>query len=304
MPVFRSGCHSGRRSASRRCAGVGGKSWPRLLRGFDGRGSGGLTCLVVCIRIFVGPHGIRIRGRGSSVTRGQDELSPLVRGGCDEEHVAVGSVEELVENLRGMVRPVVAEDALFCDTACDGDSSELRDIVKDLIQARVIRRDRELMVDVGDLRAIGGRLRRGQVYGFGRCWSGSGERRRRLRWSRHRPDPRGSGLNWCGLGRCGLSWCGLGTQRGCYAEQQGKSNWGPGTHALGLMLRRVWGGKGQLGFVGRWEPDHPAKLRVPRLRPYGPSLGMTFLLETRFRWGRIAPRRATPLRFEMKERWG
>lgn len=116
---------------------------------------------VVRVGAFVEAHGVGAGRSRAAAARREDELSWLVRGGRDEEHVACGSVEELAEDLRGAGRAVAAEDPLFGDAAGDGDSGELRDLVKDLIEAGVIGGDGELVVEIGDS---------GVICGGGRRW--------------------------------------------------------------------------------------------------------------------------------------
>jgi len=124
-----------------------------LCAGLFGR-LGGIALRVVGFGVVLEPHGVGVGRRGASGARRQDELGRLVVFARDEEHVAGGSVEELVEDLREASGAIVAEDALFGDSSGDGDSGKLGDLVEDLVEAAVVGPDGELVVDIGDLRAV------------------------------------------------------------------------------------------------------------------------------------------------------
>ena len=124
-----------------------------MWRGRDGRlgrhGNTGRRRIVVeasCV-------GVR-RGRAAAARR-KNELRGLVAGAGDEQHVAGGAIEELAEHLGEASRTIVTEDAFFRDSTRNGDTGDSRDLVKDLVEARVIGLNTELIFDVGDVGAVG-----------------------------------------------------------------------------------------------------------------------------------------------------
>jgi hypothetical protein len=113
---------------------------------------------VVRFSVVVETHGAGVWRRRATATWGEDELCGFVFRAGEEEHVAGGAVEELTEDLRGDGGSIAAEDAFFGNAAGDGNASELGDLMEDLVEAGVLCRDRELVVEVGDPGAIRGSL--------------------------------------------------------------------------------------------------------------------------------------------------
>lgn len=103
---------------------------------------------------FVEDTGVGVGRRSPSLTWGEDELRGRGAFAMDQEHIAAGAVEQGGENLRGSGRAVVSEDALFGDSSGDLHAGFGGDLAEDLVEAGVVRRDREEAVRIDHLRVF------------------------------------------------------------------------------------------------------------------------------------------------------
>ena len=150
----------------------------------------------------------------ASVARGEDEFGEAVGGGLDEEHVAVGAIEESSEDLGGGVGSVGSEDALVGDASGDLHGGLSSDLAEDLVEAGVAGGDGEEIIGEGN----------GSALGCGPGW---------LRW---RGGLDGGGCGWWQRG------IGLGRQRGDQGEEEkcrDAADWsGVGHLSVGLRAEK------------------------------------------------------------------
>ena len=119
-------------SLGRGCIGRDGPGlWVRL-RLYDLDGS------LVRLRSIVEGGCVRV-GRGWAALAGsEDELRGRGSVVVDENHVTAGAVQERGENLIGISRPVLSEDALVGDAAGDLHPGIGGDLAKNLVEAGVV----------------------------------------------------------------------------------------------------------------------------------------------------------------------
>jgi hypothetical protein len=131
--IGRGGCSVGRLCIGRRDDGIalGFRAPPRLhaFGAFFGFGS-----VVEGGRVWIG-------GSRATLTRSENEFRWRVAVMMDEDHVAAGTVEQRGQNLRRVIGSVLAEDSLIGDAACDRHPGVGGDLMKDLVEAGVVRGD-------------------------------------------------------------------------------------------------------------------------------------------------------------------
>lgn len=96
-----------------------------LLRTVEARAWGFRS--IVISRVWVG-------WSGATCTRGEDEFGERGVVALDEDHVASCAVEQVGQNLGGIGRPIVAEDALVGDASGDLHAGVHCDEPEDLIE--------------------------------------------------------------------------------------------------------------------------------------------------------------------------
>lgn len=149
---------------------------------------------------FVKGGCIRIWRSRAALAWSKDEFLRGGSVGMGKEHVAVGTVEQLCQNLCEGGWSILSEDTLVGDAACDLECCSAGDLTENLVEAGVVCRDGKGVVRVGDLSALWRFLRREQR----KIWRCGG-------WC-------------CGEGRCDLNGTavGLGARGRLCCQQSGE----------------------------------------------------------------------------------
>lgn len=91
------------------------------------------------------------------MTRSQHKFRRCGRGGLQQKHIASGTVEQRIENIRWRGGPILTEDTFVNDAAGNLHSGLTAYVAENLVKARVIRRDEKFAVRISDLGRMLGR---------------------------------------------------------------------------------------------------------------------------------------------------
>lgn len=92
---------------------------------------------------------------GAAVAWSEDELGEAVVGALDEEHVAVGAIEECSEDLGGGAGSVGSKDTFVGDASGDLHGGLASDLAENLVEAGVAGRDGEEVIGEGNGSSLG-----------------------------------------------------------------------------------------------------------------------------------------------------
>ena len=102
--------------------------------------------------VIVETSRIRIRWRWAALPRRQNQFRRYLRRSLPQQHIAARPIQQPYQNLSRRPRTILAENAFICHTARNLHPRLAADLVQNLVQAGIVRRNLKLPIRIQHLR--------------------------------------------------------------------------------------------------------------------------------------------------------